>query len=68
MYTVTVPQQCGCFKRSDFQASQSFESKDQALLEASALVQEMNETFCNKHLFSVLEDGEHFTISLAANV
>jgi len=64
MYNVTVPQQCGCFKRSDFQESQSFESKDEALLEASDMAKSMNDTFCKKHAFTVIEEGNDFVIAL----
>lgn len=66
MYTVTVPQQCGCFKRSDFQASQNFDDKDQALLEASEMAKAMNDTFCKKHAFTVVEENNNFVIALCS--
>lgn len=67
MYTVTMEKECGCFKRSNLEASQSFESKDEALIEAQNMIKKMNEEFCQKHNFSVIEDGENFIITLAMN-
>jgi len=67
MYNVTMEKECGCFKRSDLAASQSFESKDDALTEAQNMVDKMNKEFCKKHVFSVIEDGENFTIKVAMN-
>lgn len=67
MYTVTMEKACGCFKKSDYASTQSFESKDDALMEASSLAKEMNETFCKKHNFSVREEGNNFLITLAMN-
>lgn len=65
MYTVTMEKECGCFKRSDYASTQSFDTKDAALLEAQQMAEEMNETFCQKHTFSVREEGNNFIISLA---
>ena len=64
MFTVTVPQQCGCFKRSDFSESQNFENKDDALMHASEMTKTMNDTFCKKHAFTVIEEGNNFVIAL----
>lgn len=67
MYNVMMEKECGCFKRSGLPSSKSFESKDDALIEAKNWADEMNEKFCKKHNFSVVEDGENFTIRLAMN-
>lgn len=66
MYKVTVPQQCGCFRRSGKDDLSVFDDKDEALLHATQLVQEMNEDFCQKHKFNVVEDGESFVILMGA--
>ncbi len=66
MYQVSVPQQCGCFRRSGREASSSFESKDEALLHAQELAHEMNEEFCQKHSFNVVEDGDQFVVLMGA--
>ena len=62
-----MEKQCGCFKRSDFQDEQTFESKEEALKEALAMCEDMNETFCQKHNFSVVEEGDTMMIKLGMN-
>ena len=66
MYTINVPQQCGCFKRSSYEASKNFEDKDMALMTANAMVKDMNTNFCGKHAFIVREEGNSFTIAMAS--
>jgi hypothetical protein len=68
MITVKIEKECGCFKKSDFESVKSFDSKDEALLYAQVLCQDMNETFCQKHCFNVIETGEEaMMISVAMN-
>ena len=62
-----MEKQCGCFKRSDFQDEQTFESKEEALKEALAMCEDMNETFSQKHNFSVVEEGDTMMIKLEMN-
>ncbi len=62
MYTVQMEKECGCFKKSDFQNNLQFESKDHALMQAIEMSKEMNEEFCQKHEFSVVEEGAVFKI------
>jgi hypothetical protein len=64
MYTVNVEKECGCFKRSDYENNMQFNSKDDALIEAKSMENTMNANFCQKHLFTLVEDGENFTISV----
>ncbi len=66
MFQVNVPQQCGCFRRSGKEASLSFESKDEALMHAQEMVHMMNNEFCKKHNFNVVEDGNQFIILMSA--
>lgn len=68
MITVKMEKECGCFKRSDFESVKSFGSKDDALMYAQELCTKMNETFCEKHRFSVHETAENeMTIKVAMN-
>jgi len=67
MITVKMEKQCGCFKKSDFQDEQTFESKEEALKEALAMCEDMNETFCQKHNFSVVEEGDTMMIKVGMN-
>ncbi len=67
MITLTMEKQCGCFKKSDFEATQTFETKEEALKEAVAMCEDMNETFCQKHNFTVVEDGDNLVIKMEMN-
>jgi len=62
MFTITVEKECGCFQKSDFSNYQKVASKDDALIEAQEMVGHMNENFCQKHAFTLLEEGENFMI------
>jgi len=67
MFQVSVPQQCGCFRRSGREAITNFENKDDALLHAQEMAKTMNSEFCKKHNFNVLEEGSQFIITMSAS-
>lgn len=67
MFNVKVEKECGCFKRSGMPTLKAFDNKDDALSEAQAWAEEMNETFCKKHNFAVLEAGSEFIITVEMN-
>ncbi|MDX1296495.1 MAG: hypothetical protein R3302_09505 [Sulfurimonadaceae bacterium] len=62
MYKVIMERACGCFKRSGDEPVKSFENKDDALIEANAWKNRMNEEYCQKHAFNVVENGDDFLI------
>jgi len=64
MFTITVDKECGCFKKSDFENNITESSKDDALLKAQSMVNHMNNEFCQKHEFTLSEDGQNFTIAM----
>ena len=64
MFTINVDKECGCFKKSAFENNKSFDSKDDALLKAQHMVNYMNDEFCQKHDFTLREDGNSFKISM----
>jgi hypothetical protein len=66
MFTINVDKECGCFKRSMYENNQGFQDKDTALIEASSMLRTMNEDFCQKHEFSLSEEGNNFQISMSA--
>jgi len=66
MFTINVDKECGCFKRSMYENDQSFHDKDAALIEAGNMLRTMNEDFCQKHEFSLSENGNNFQISMSA--
>jgi hypothetical protein len=67
MYKVTMEKQCGCFKRSGEAAEKIFENKDDALIEATAWAERMNEEFCQKHAFSIVENGDDLVVTFEMN-
>lgn len=67
MYNVKVEKECGCFKRSGMSPIKTFDNKDDALMEANGWVEEMNDTFCRKHNFIVVEEGDDLLIKLEMN-
>ncbi len=64
MYTVNVEKECGCFKKSDYTNNMAFESKDDALIQALNMTKDMNQDFCQKHEFTVIESGDTLKISM----
>ncbi len=67
MFNVKIEKECGCFKRSGMPTIKAFDNKDDALIEAGEWAEEMNETFCKKHSFTVVEEGNDLIIKVAMN-
>ena len=64
MFIVKVSKECGCFRKSDFENNISFLSKDDALINAHNMARNMNQNFCGKHNFTVIENGKEFLINV----
>jgi hypothetical protein len=64
MFTVKIEKECGCFKRSGMESVKTFINKDEAMIEATQWAAEMNETFCQKHVFSIVEEGNDLIIKV----
>ncbi|MDD2369636.1 MAG: hypothetical protein PHQ90_10065 [Sulfuricurvum sp.] len=67
MFNVKMEKECGCFKRSGMESVKTFANKDDALIEAKEWTEEMNETFCQKHNFSIVEEGNDLIIKVEMN-
>ncbi|MFH0710495.1 MAG: hypothetical protein V2A75_09815 [Pseudomonadota bacterium] len=67
MFNVRMEKECGCFKRSGMPSVKSFDNKDDALSEAGEWAEEMNDTFCHKHKFNVVEEGTDLIIKVEMN-
>lgn len=52
MATVRVEKACGCFKNSDFEQVNEFDTIDEALEKANMMCTIMNEDFCHRHRFT----------------
>lgn len=66
MHTIKVEHVCGCFKRSDLENNLQIANKDEALAKAMSMTTTMNEDFCGKHDFQLVEDNNNFIISFKA--
>ena len=66
MSTIIVQKECGCFKRSAYENNKKFDSKDEALLQATLMVNHMNEKFCQKHEFEAREENGNIIIAVDA--
>jgi len=64
MFKVQVEKECGCFKKSDFTNNMEFDNKDDALVQALNMSKEMNQDFCGKHEFQVIEEGDIIKIGV----
>ena len=62
MYKVMVMKQCGCFTREGISSEYSYDVKKDALEKALKLLEVMNEEFCGKHRFRIVEDGDNLII------
>lgn len=67
MFNVKMEKECGCFKRSGMESVKTFQDKDEAMVEAAQWAEEMNETFCQKHNFSIVEEGNDLIIKVEMN-
>ena len=64
MFNIIVERECGCFKRSGMASNTSIESKDEALSKSIEMRDKMNDDFCGKHGFKVLEVNNSFVIAM----
>lgn len=65
MFNVIVEKECGCFKKSSLSANSQFATKEEAQKEAEAMCEDMNDTFCQKHIFTLEENGNDIIIKMA---
>jgi len=66
MSTISIAQECGCFKRSPLENNVTFDNKDDAMMKAQGMLSHMNEEFCGKHRFELSENGDDFAIDMKA--
>jgi hypothetical protein len=64
MFTITIEKECTCFKRSKFEACQSFKSEKEAYEAATKMAKQMTHEFCKQHAFSVIREDNNFLILL----
>ena len=66
MHKIIIENECGCFRRSDLENNLQIPSKDDALLKALNIKDQMNKEFCGKHDFQAYESGDNFVIRMMA--
>lgn len=64
MPRIYVEHECGCFRKSDLENNIVIEQKDDALIKAIEMSNQMNNDFCGKHEFHVIEENSHFMIGI----
>ena len=64
MYTIKIQNECECFKKSDLENNMKFPSQTSAVMRAMKILNQMNNTFCEKHNFILKEDNDNFIIAL----
>jgi len=64
MFTITIEKECSCFKRSNFKATQSFETEEEASEVAHKMAKDMTKAFCKEHGFAVIKEEHNFLIIL----
>ncbi len=68
MHTVEVAFECGCFKKSEYEAKTTFETQRDAYNYTNILVELMNEEFCTKHMFvGQRTEDDNFVIGVFDN-
>ena len=63
MHKIIIENECGCFRRSELENNLSLPSKEEALSKAIWIKNHMNEAFCKKHDFQLVENENNFIIS-----
>ncbi len=68
MNTVEVEFECGCFKKSEYEAKKTFDNQREAYNYTNLLVEFMNEDFCTKHMFVAQRtQDDNFVIQVLDN-
>ena len=64
MYTINFTKECGCFTRGGMVNNQSFASKEEAKAKADELMEDIEDTFCRKHCFELVEHDSGYTVNV----
>ena len=68
MNTVEIAHECGCFKKSEYEAKKTFDNQQDAYNYSNVLAELMNEEFCSTHTFvSQKTEDDNFVIGVFAN-
>ncbi len=62
MYTITIENECSCFKKSGLDNNMTFETREDAHMKAKIIECRMNQEFCLKHFFTAVDKGDTILI------
>ena len=62
MYIIEMEKECSCLKKSDFDSTMTFETREDMINRARVLECLMNQQFCMKHFFEAVDYGEKIVI------
>lgn len=62
MYTIEIEKECSCFKKSGFEKTMTFESREDMYNKARVLECLMNQQFCMTHFFEAVDYGDKIII------
>jgi hypothetical protein len=62
MYTIEMEKECGCFKKSGFESTLTFDTREDMINKARVLECRMNQEFCMKHFFEAVDYGDKIVI------
>jgi len=63
MGQIIIDKECGCFKKSGMKNNIDFSDKTEALKIASGMIEDMNDTWCQRHIFSISETDDNIIIN-----
>lgn len=64
MVHVVLEKLCACAKKNGLEQIRSFDSREEAEEHAYEWADNLNNSYCGKHGFDVIEVGENFVISV----
>ncbi len=62
MYKIEIEEECSCFKKSNFDSTMTFETREDMINKARVLECLMNQQFCMTHFFEAVDYGEKIII------
>ena len=63
-YHVVIEKFCGCAKKNGLEQIRSFDTREEAKEHSYEWADALNNSYCGKHGFDVVEVGENFVISV----
>ena len=64
MYTISFTKECGCFTRGGMVNNQRFASREEAKAKADEMMEDIEDTFCQKHHFELVEHENGYTVNV----